>query len=344
MVNDINFKYNKNYDTFCLQNCIYYILFSRKIENAELYINKSMSLIIEKQPELDIRYYLDRNCYGVLPDYAKNVKCYSSDADTYDIFQGNLRELAKNREIIVGVDSYFLPHLPFYGTSHGLHSVILKGYDERTEKVKIVDWVDPWYYEGDIGLKAFLDSRESSNEDDGGMFSNIPIKNRWQEVYLETWDGKLEQLIKGQIILSIEQFYRPGLPEGKGIVRGIDAIVHLYSILEILRSLSKEGQERLLDRFHRVLYRSNHRRKFWGDFIDKIPSDYCIPILKEYAKEIHLLEKRWESLTYKLLMLKMRKKQGLLEEILAQMNSLIEIERESGDKLIEYVREMEWQY
>ena len=40
-------------------------------------------------------------------------------------------------------------------------------------------------------------------------------------------------------------------------------------------------------------------------------------------------------------MLRMRKRQWLLDDILAQMNTLIKIERESGDKLIEYAKEME---
>ena len=339
MISNMSFKYNKNYDTFCLQNCIHYILFSRQIENAEFYINKSMSIIIEKQSVVDIKYYFNRNCYGVLPQFAKNVKSYLSDANAHDIFQENLQELAKNKEIIVGVDSFYLPYLPFYGISHGLHSIILKGYDESAEKVKVVDWVAPWYYEGYVGLKDFLDSRKSKNEDDGGMFSSIPIKNRWQEVFLKTWDGKLEQLIKDQINLTIKQFYKPSLLEGA--VCGIDALAYLYGILRMLESLSEERQGILLDKLHKVLYRLNHRRNFWGDFIDKVPLDYHIPIFEEYAKDIHLLEKLWEKLIYKILMLRMWKRQGLLDDILAQMNTLIKIERESGDKLIEYAKEME---
>ena len=49
----MNYQYNRNYDTFCFQNCINYILIENGVRYNEFYINKSMSLIIEKNSDFN---------------------------------------------------------------------------------------------------------------------------------------------------------------------------------------------------------------------------------------------------------------------------------------------------
>lgn len=336
MINKRNYEYNKNFDTFCFQNCINYILNTNRVENAEFYINKSMSTIIKKDSKEDMINSFDRNCHSVVPEYSQNVKSYWEKDEANEVFRHNVEAILNDRQIIVSVDSYYLPYLPFYRNSHGLHGVIIKEYNEKKRKVRVIDPVEPWYFDNYVGLDEFLEARNSLNEEDGGMFCGIPVNNRWKEVLLKGWDADLDSLIKSQIKLTLKQYYYPGNYDDE-IVKGIDALVYVYEYLQKIDELSEENQGKLLTGIHKVLYRLNHRRKFWCDFLDKIPIKNDMDIFREYVEESHAFEKSWEMMLFKVLMIKAKRRQRYVSDICEKMNQLIVSERKSGEKLVKYL-------
>lgn len=333
----MNYTYNKSYDTFCFQNCINYILQSNHIENSEFYINKSMSMNVKKSSN----YYLDCHfsfaCYDVVPQFMKKVKTNNSTEDAYDVLMNIINDKSESTEIILGVDSYYLPYLPYYKKSHGLHSVILKHIDENKGKVFILDKMDPWMFEGYVDLNEFLQSRKSENKDDGGMFSNIPVKNRWKEISLLGWNGKIEQLVNQLIRLSIEQYYVA--EEDEEEARGIGALSYITKYLKVFNEMNNVEQEKLIAGMHKVIYRLNHRRRFWNDFVKKIPSQYITCTLNDYKKEIIEIDKISEELLYRILIFRVKKNRKFLEDLIDRFNNLIEHEKRNGGKLIQYERE-----
>lgn len=332
----MNYKYNENYDTFCFQNCINYILQLNHVENSEFYINKSMSMNIKKNSKCNLDYHFSYACYDVVPQFMNNIRTKRSTEDAYDVLMNIIAKKDNSTEIILGVDSYYLPYLPYYQKSHGLHSVIFKYIDPK-QGIFVVDKMKPWMFEGYVNLNEFLQARRSENNDDGGMFSNIPVENRWKEVSLVDWNGKLEELVQQQICLSIEQYY---VAEEDGEeAKGIGALIYIIDYLKKFNELSDVEKEQLLAGMHKVLYRLNHRRRFWFDFVEKIPERLVTTTLKQYKNEIVEIDKISEELLYRVLMLKFKKSDKFLGDLIERLNNLIEHEKRNGGKLIQYERE-----
>ena len=330
-------EYNKNYDMFCFQNCMYYILRENNINNAEFYINKSMSLIVKSEAENIISSF-DKNCYAVLPEYSRNIKKFITADDALNVFNRNLSDVLADKKIIVAVDSYYLHYLPFYKKSHGLHSLIFREYNEKTKRIKVIDNVKPWCFEGYIDVNEFLQARDSSYTDKIGMFTNKPINNMWEEVLLEGWNGKLEDLVFRQIELSLNQYYFPQDVDCS-YEKGVNVFPFICDCIKNLQELSMEKQDIQLDGIHKALYKLNHRRRFWGDFLDKIPEEFQTVSLGEYIKKNHSLVKYCELILYKILMLKAKRKATLVDDICKRLNDLIDLEMDCGEGLREYIKE-----
>lgn len=333
----MNYIYSKNYDTFCFQNCINYILQLNSIENSEFYINKSMSMNIKKSSDSKLDYHFSYACYDVVPQFMNNVKTKYSTEKPYDVLMNIIMEKNNSTEIILGVDSYYLPYLPYYKKSHGLHSVVFKHISDDKQKIFIADKMAPWMFEGYVDLEEFLQSRKSENNDDGGMFSDIPVKNRWKEVSLLNWNGELEELVNQQILLSIKQYY--DAEEDTEEARGIGALVYMTDYLKRFNEMNDVEKEQLLVGMHKVIYRLNHRRRFWFDFVEKIPARQVTATLNEYRNEIIEIDKMSEELLYHILMLKFKRSSKFLNDLIDRFYNLFENEKKNGEKLIQYERE-----
>lgn len=331
----MNYQYNRNYDTFCFQNCINYILIENGVRYNEFYINKSMSLIIEKNSDFELTYRLDKNCYDVLPEYSDNVRDYFSEFNTYETFIRNIASLSNDRSIIAGVDSFYLPYLPFYKKSHGLHSVIMTDYDREREEVHVVDWVEPWCYRGTVGLREFLMARSSANTYDEGMFSGIAVKNRWKEISHRQWSGELPDLITSGFALSLKQYYFPECNDTITI-KGIYALRYIQETLVKAKKLSESNQEILYTEVHKIMYKFIHRKKFWIDFLEHIPKEYYNNDLSNIVNELSRQCNEWECFLYKFLVLKARGKLCREPGLSVQLGQLIDMEEKAGQLLLDY--------
>lgn len=332
----MNYEYNENYDTFCFQNCINYILQLNHIEHSEFYINKSMSMNIKKKSKCNLDYHFSYACYDVVPQFMNNIRTDCSTEDAYDVLMNIIDKKDNSTEIILGVDSYYLSYLPYYQKSHGLHSVIFKHIDLK-QGIFVVDKMKPWMFEGYVDLKKFLQARKSENDDGDGMFSNIPIENRWKEISLVDWNGKLEELVQQQIRLSIEQYYVA--EQDSEEARGIGVLIYIADYLKKFNEISDVEKEQLLVGMHKVIYRLNHRRRFWFDFVEKIPERLVTTTLGQYKNEIVKIDKMSEELLYRILMFKFKRSDKFLGDLIDRFNNLIEHEKRNGGKLIQYERE-----
>ncbi len=327
----IKLEYNKSYDTFCFQNCIRYILALHGIDNIDFVINRSMSLIICKRDDEKLIYSYDNNYSGVVGEYSEKIKSFRSNKDCKRLFEEVMENRPKNCEIIMGLDSYELPYLPFYKKSHGLHNLIVKSYDKQNRKVHVMDNISPWNYDGQVDLDDFIRARESKNEYDGGVFSNMPIENVWHEVNYLGWNASMKALVRHQIELTINQYYSD---YGKrDIVNGVMAIEYIKQKIERLDSYISNQQENILEDIRMILFKLNHRRIFWTDFLQQTPVEMRSNYFDRYFIRFSELQKEFEKLSFKIIMLKMKKRKKLQVDIVNDLNKIIESEKEIGELL-----------
>ena len=332
----MQYVYDKKYDTFCFQNCMNYILKTNGIKDSDLYINKSLSLLVDKKEGYILKYHFDEDCYNLVSSYSHKVQMFRSDKDSETVIEEVMNNDNSDIGIIMGVDSFELPYLPFYKKSHGLHSVVVKSVDFSNRTISISDCMSPWFFEGEVSLDDFLAARRSQNTSDGGMFSGIKINNIWKEISNKGYTASIEQLIKEQIDLTLQQFYYG--EENSELAAGICALNYILDKMRDSRTVSEINQNELLESVHRIIYRYNHRRIFWTSFLDSIPEKLRSEILVEYQENYELLQGDWEKLLYKILMLKLRKKEKLWDDVINSFQYVIDEEIKLGIPLEEYAR------
>ena len=148
---------------------------------------------------------------------------------------------------------------------------------------------------------------------------------------------ELEELVNQQILLSIKQYY--DAEEDTEEARGIGALVYMTDYLKRFNEMNDVEKEQLLVGMHKVIYRLNHRRRFWFDFVEKIPARQVTATLNEYRNEIIEIDKMSEELLYHILMLKFKRSSKFLNDLIDRFYNLFENEKKNGEKLIQYERE-----
>lgn len=330
----MQYSYNPKYDSFCFQNCMNYALFKHNVLHADLYINKSLSLLVRKDPGCNLEYHFDENCLDLVPSYSNKIQTFMSDDDPVKVLERIAATKEKDHELILGVDSFELPYLPFYRKSHGLHSVVLNSVDFQNNTINISDCMDPWYFEGNVDLTDFINARASNNVDDGGMFSGIQVKNIWKDLNVSGIESGAEQLIKEQITLTLSQYYCA--TDAEDTAKGINSIKYMLDKLRMFFDFDDSEREILLSSIHKILFRYNRRRIFWTSLLDSIPTEMKTQELKDYNDLFSETQNDWEKLLYSILMFRVRKKESKLKEILEFTSNTINKELQQGELLKQY--------
>lgn len=322
------YKYDKEYDSFCYQNCIKLILAANGVENPNFYINMTLSFWLrDEEKKIEV---FDDNARSLLPEYQEmvsRVRYEYEDGITERVWKENLRLVQSGEPIIVGVDSYNLEYLPYYRKSHGRHTVVLDGFDEQTKMVSIVDWFEPWFFVGQVPLKQFLEARSSMNDYDGGIYSGIPVHNNWARVKRFNVDDDCKRLIRTQLKMSYEQYF---LEHSNGNeYNGCFATIQLKKILESAESnLKSEEKKELLKNIHSSLYIINRRRDLFSLLVkeayQEVQSSKML-LLLDKTKEFF---KIWETYIYKVIKSYIKYKEGNLYKLVDELDNVIKFEAE----------------
>ena len=179
-------------------------------------------------------------------------------------------------------------------------------------------------------------ARESKNEFDGGMFSGIEIENIWKEVDYLGYTTPIYKLVREQINSTIDQFY-DGF-ENEYLVNGINSLKYLSTKISTFCLLSETEQDELLNSLHMILYKNNYRRIFWTSFLDDIPKEMINEDIKEYKMEFESIQKEWDKMLTKILMLKFRKNEKTYMDISNAFLNVIKKEIICGEILKKYAK------
>lgn len=329
IINEEKLTFYDAYESFCYQNCQRQILEYYKIENSLFYINSSRSLIIEEQDNYKFKIKYNLSARSLLPSYDSNVKrIIKEERDYLDVWKDNLSLINNDIPIIVGVDSYFLSYLPFYKKSHGKHTLILSGYNEKEETVDIVDWFFPWFFKGKVDIRQFLEARDSKNDFDGGIYSGKPIYNNWAIVNNVGFHANYNDLIKETIEVSIKQFYESD--NEKNTYHGIKALSYLLELLIKIQddNISDDEKKRFLKTLYNSMYFHNRRNFFLKFYLEQANKRYERDnAIYNAINDINAIYEQWEKWLYLATKCQYKLNINNITKLLVNMQNIYELEK-----------------
>ena len=230
------------------------------------------------------------------------------------VFEDNIKFVFEmKKSIIVGADTYYLPHSNNYKKKHAKHTMILCGYDLEEGTVYIIDWYKPWCYRGKMSIEQFLEARNSKNVDDGTFYSGTPIGNNWAYIEpIEQYD--IAGLFDETIVLSKNNYFNNN---NKGIISTLSSLKKYISSLE---------DEKSYERIFFEIYTLINRKKIFLEYIELYTN------LKnyDYKEFIEILKKNiasWDVFVVLLLKQSKRFNEKTKTRLVKKLSELIEEEK-----------------
>ena len=302
------------YESYCYQNCQRLILEHEYGPEALMMINTAPS--IECITENIIKIKEKQGMRSLLPSIDKFAKRlhYGMNENMEKVFEDNIKFVFEmKKSIIVGADTYYLPHSNNYKKKHAKHTMILCGYDLEEGTVYIIDWYKPWCYRGKMSIEQFLEARNSKNVDDGTFYSGTPIGNNWAYIEpIEQYD--IAGLFDETIVLSKNNYFNNN---NKGIISTLSSLKKYISSLE---------DEKSYERIFFEIYTLINRKKIFLEYIELYTN------LKNYdCKEfIEILKKNiasWDVFVVLLLKQSKRFNEKTKTRLVKKLSELIEEEK-----------------
>ena len=320
-------SYYKEYDSFCYQNCLRQILEYYGLQNAPLFINASLSFIVQIFGELPGNYKIieDKDARSVLPNYSHKVKrTYPDTRSISEIWDENKSKVREGYPLITAVDIFYLEYLTFFKKNHGRHTVVLSGYLEKEKHVCIIDWYEPWFFKGSISVDNFLAARESENPWDGGIYSGVDFGKNWAWAEKDGWTGTVDELLSQTIQLSINQYYN-STNVGNNYP-GLLGLKLIYNMLLNLNDISESDKKAFLKDLHRNLYKLHKRQLFFKFYLEYTSSNISITYLNDAIYILSEIANKLEGLLLLIIKGSVVCKDVLYQRILAGYKEHLELE------------------
>ena len=233
--------YEPVFKYLCVQNCAFQILNQMGCKHTKQFFNCSLKYqakIIRAGNNVASHISFNRpNTNDFLLPFIK-YEVFSATDDVI-VWQENLEVLKSGMPFIAIVDVFYMRYRNEYRKVHGSHAVIVVGYDVRGEKVKVIDWYDPYYFCGYICLKEFILARNSDNPKCNNPFSGVPLTNEWIYIYPQECEIKGEicliENIRNSLLYKVSDSYT---------TFGVESIKNLIDLMK----LNTDGE------FYRLLH------------------------------------------------------------------------------------------
>lgn len=263
-----------------------------------------------------------------------NINMYVSDDS--DIAYARTKELIDNGiPAIAAVDLYYMQYHRAYGKEHGLHCVVITGYNEEEGYFELFDRykLSSSDFSGRLPIREVNLGRVSDNPLPTGDMHKRPIRNFWIELYADP-DFKITEE-KQLNILNESCMRMTGQKEVLGHRCGLGA---LDSFIQAL--LEKKEEEMNPDRVY--WYRTylngslknvaRNRKRFMvllGEIKDLLPADLT-PDLLSWSDEA---SNHWDICANIALKLGIRKSLALTDDLVKQLGVIRETENRLVEKL-----------
>lgn len=309
---DIEKLFDKEYEGFCYQNCIREILNYYQCKEYDFYINMSLSTKMILQEE---DYYIcyDKDAYGIITSELEKVQRIDDERDGEIVLAENLRRVAEGYPIITCVDGYYLQYFSYYKEKHCRHNLILTGKG-ALDNITVLDWYAPHFYCGEIATNKYLMARESSNPEDGSIYSGSPIRNNWAIIERDGWNQHREELIYENLSLSLAQYF-PSDPNEKNILYGIRVYQRIREELKGMVYLEPKIRCGELRYVHRELYQTVKRKYLFSYFLRLIREKVNSNLVEKAIEYLQDLIADWEKFMTVLLKCSFRGKETDIQKL-----------------------------
>lgn len=279
--------YHKEYDFFCFDSCVRQIIESYGNPHLYFIMNYSIGLeIVRERGDFQIITEKDYDC--LLPEYLSRFHFYNGyNTGREQIWKDNKRVIQEGYPIIVDVDTYYLPYLPYFKKSHGKHAVIIAGYDD--DMVTIIDWFSTWLFKGRINSQQLWDARLPYNRS--------AINGSW--AYLEKFDQKVldvSYLIRRNIEITLNQYCTQGES-----IRGINALEEIIFILEKERDCDLISLKWFISYLSRELHITAMRKSLFVLFLKSAYNITGEKMIFDCLNNMTINVQIWTKLIYQLM-------------------------------------------
>jgi hypothetical protein len=273
-----------------------------------------------------------------------NINMFVTDDN--DVAIARLKELIDaQKPFCAVVDLFYMPYHKAFQKEHGLHAVVVTGYDEEHGTVEFFDKykLSDSDFDGILELEQMTTSRNSDvpiMNTVVGLYKR-PIRNLWMEVNI----GKDFEISEEKIFRKINQSCSLMLGQ-KAVLGNECGVLRLKAFRDSLLKRKEEefteASVQMLKIYYNValkrVSRSRYRFKvFMQDVGGKL---YSEEIFAEVIADLDASAKKWEIIANLALKLGISKKVILLDDMARHLDAIIELETKVVDHLQQYSNQM----
>ncbi|SET05078.1 BtrH N-terminal domain-containing protein [[Clostridium] polysaccharolyticum] len=322
------YEFLDDYNNFCIHNNIKLVLDYYGVKHSSLYIDTIPGIrfcVNEDEPEnLECIYDIDSTSVLSPFDSLIHINYPRDKSDSV----GNFAEIKKNIDagipVIVMVDVYDLPYMPFYHTEHSIHSILVCGYDDSKEEITYVDWYSPYFSKGTIGYRDYFRARASENPAGTLMNSGFPIKNRWVLVERDGWNAKPDELLKHTIDKMEFAYYSKINTQYAKECEGIGAIMRLQTLLQEMSRMPEKYAKAVLSKLHKYFFMMPN---YWNLFSSNILKNVMVAGVAVEDEKLNILQNNnvlWTRILRLFVKANMGNYESVYPKILASIEQIIE--------------------
>lgn len=323
-IDSFNLPYSRAFHFVCLKNCIRQILNYYGVDGSLFYINCVPDITLERQNDLCDEYVVayQSNLSPILPPYSNRLKKFTyKEKDYQKAWNDVILKVQAGYPVITMVDTFELRYRnKDYRKNHGSHAIIVHNYDSVSEKLKIIDWYEPFFYKGSISKAEYLAARNSSNTYSNNPFSGHALENEWFFLTKEGWDEEQRTLLMDSFRLYLEYNSSSSTSERIGTYIGINALEKLAEKLEAMSFTNK------IEDFYNDIYCEYRTKHLFLYYLKTYQKKNPTELLDDVISCLTKLCVEWDATTFLLLKTIITSSPTLLDKAQKKLSNLLEQE------------------
>lgn len=303
--------------------------YSTSVEFTEEELNSSMEFAYLPPTAV----YQEENKPGELPDRKDRLQIRLLIHDDSNVAYRRTKELLDaGRPVIAVVDLHDVSYHRAFNREHGIHAVVITGYDEERQIYELFDKykLSSSDFDGTLPMQEIMQARSADCLLDNpitGRFSR-PVRNLWMELQAGEEFRVTEDNIRAIIRKSSQRM--KGLQLVHGRVCGLERLeAFRQGLLRKKESVFDELEVyRFRTYYNRAMKGLSRQRKRFQAFIQEVGAMIPIPadVSAELIKELEASAMRWDICANLSLKLGIARKPAILDELSDQLRLIQEAE------------------
>ncbi|HEX2947348.1 MAG TPA: BtrH N-terminal domain-containing protein [Clostridia bacterium] len=283
---------------------------------------------------LDYNTVLNDSRYG---DRVKILRFYDDDSERASLHLKDL--IDRNEPTIIAVDLFYMHYHTAWQKEHGLHYVIVTGYDDEKGLIELFDkklniGSD---FDGSLTTQEIMQARNSNNPHMDPLLGEYdrPLHNVWVEVKTDSFaisDSKSLNIIRK----SCSRMYGQEIVLGNKC--GLAELDRFRNDLIIKTESELNNQVLSLFRYYTTAFKTIARsRRRFRDFINELSPILPVDLITGVSGLLEDSSKCWElcsNISYKFAITKSRE---LVKSIFEKLGTAMECETKAVDRLYAFL-------